>query len=494
MITVSDISFSYTERPLYEKVSFIVGKGQKVGLVGPNGAGKSTLFKVLLKELDIQTGKIELLGNIALVPQEVKHDPNMDVAPTIRDYIDPTHSHEDHEMKKLLHGMNFDEFELTDKPTDFSGGQKTKLALARALLAEPDILLLDEPTNFMDTEGKRFVMNFLGNYPKTLILVSHDLELMDHAIDKVLYVNPPLKTIEEYKGNYSQFKKLKEEKDALLKRQAVVADKAVKRMQEAVTKAMRFKGKKGVRVRVQLEKRLDRMKEALPELPAEVRKINIRLFDPPPVGELPIKAKGISKSYDGEEFIFKDLDFTMYRGERLALIGPNGAGKSTLIKLLMKQLEADSGSVEHSEGLKVGYYSQEFETFDFSKTLIELMEHASEKPEGMCRAMLGRFNFVGDKIYQKVESLSGGEKTRLSIGLITAAPSNLLILDEPTTYLDVLSQRIILEAIKEYKGTMLIVSHNPEFIKELHPNRAFLLPEAQFKYWDERLLDRVEEM
>lgn len=494
MITVKDISFSYTDKPLYERVSFIVGKGQKVGLVGPNGAGKSTLFKVLMNELDTTTGKVELLGDVALVPQEVKRDPNLDAAPTIRDYVDPDHVHEDFEMKKLLAGMNFDDLELDEKPTDLSGGQKTKLALARALLKEPDILLLDEPTNFMDTEGKRFVMNFLSQYPKTLILVSHDLELMDHAIDKVLYVNPPLRTIEEYKGNYTQFKKLKEEKDALLKRQSIVADKAVKRMQEAVTKAMRFKGKKGVRVRVQLEKRLDRMKESLPELPPEVRKINIRLFDPPPVGELPIKAKGISKSYDGTEFIFENLDFTMYRGERLALIGPNGAGKSTLIKLLMKKLDADTGTVSHADGLKVGYYSQEFETFDFSKTLIELMEYASEKPEGMCRAMLGRFNFVGDKIYQKVESLSGGEKTRLSIGLITAAPSNLLILDEPTTYLDVLSQRIILEAIKEYKGTMLVVSHNPEFIKELQPNRAFLLPEARFKFWEDSLLDRVEEM
>lgn len=494
MISVSNLSFSYTDKPLYEKVSFIIGKGQKVGLVGPNGAGKSTLFKVLMKEMDTTSGRVELLGNIALVPQEVKRDPNLDASESIRDYIDPTHTHEDFAMKKLLAGMNFEGFELDHKPTDLSGGQKTKLALARALLMEPDILLLDEPTNFMDTEGKRFVMKFLSNYPKTLILVSHDLELMDHAIDKVLYVNPPLHTIEEYKGNYSQFKKLKAEKDALLKRQAVQAQKQVKRMEEAVLNAMSFRSEKGVRVRVQLEKRLERMKENMPELPPEIRKIKIQLFEPLPIGELPIRAKGISKSYDGETKVFENLDLTIYRGERLALIGPNGVGKSTLIKLLLKKIESDSGEVIHSYGLTVGYYSQEFETFNFEKTLIELMEEASRKPEGMCRAMLGRFNFVGDKIYQKVESLSGGEKTRLSIALITSTPSNLLILDEPTTYLDVMSQRIILEAIKEYKGTMLVVSHNPEFIKELKPNRAFLLPEAKAKHWEDSLLDRVEEM
>lgn len=501
MITVSNLAFSYTEKPLYQKVNFIVGKGQKVGLVGPNGAGKSTLFKVLTGEMEETTGKVELLGSIAMVPQEVKRDPLMESSSTIRAYIDPRNEHGDFEINRLLAGMGIDDLPLDGKPTELSGGQKTKLALTRALLSEPDILLLDEPTNFMDTEGKRFVMNFLGNYPKTLLLVSHDIELMDHAIDKVLSVNPHLKTIEEYKGNYTQYKKLKAEKDALLIRQATVAKKQVKRMEEAVLHAMSFRSEKGVRVRVQLEKRLERMKENMPELPQEIRKIKVMLPDPLPVGELPIRALDISKSYgdlfdsaQGATQVLKHIDFTTYRGERLALIGPNGVGKSTLIKILVGSLEPDTGGVFRNEQLTLGYYSQEFETFDFSKTLMQLMEEASRKPEGMCRAMLGRFNFVGDKVYQRVESLSGGEKTRLSIALITAQPSNLLILDEPTTYLDVMSQRIILEAIKEYKGTMLVVSHNPEFIKELKPNRAFLLPEGRGVFWDDSLLDRVEEM
>ncbi len=494
MISVSNLSFSYTDKPLYEGVNFIIGKGQKVGLVGPNGAGKSTLFKVLMKEMDFTTGKVEIMGNTALVPQEVKRDPELENALSIRDYINPHKIHQDFEIHKLLHGMGLDDMDLDEKPTALSGGQKTKLALARALLMEPDILFLDEPTNFMDQEGKRFVMNFLSHYPKTLILVSHDIELMDHAIDKVLYVNPPLRAIEEYKGNYSQFKKLKAEKDALLKRQVIQGQKQVKRMEEAVKNAMGFRSEKGVRVRVQLEKRLERMKENLPELPPEVRKIKIRLIDPLPVGELPIRAVGISKAYDPQNPILTNVDLTIYRGERLALIGSNGTGKSTLIKMLVGTLQPDSGEIIRNQQLVLGYYSQEFETFDFSKTLLDLMHETSHKEMGMCRAMLGRFNFVGDKVYQKVESLSGGEKTRLSIALITAQPSNVLILDEPTTYLDVMSQRIILEAIKEYKGTMIVVSHNSEFIKELKPNRAFLLPEAKMKFWDDELLDRVEEM
>lgn len=492
MIKVSNVSFSYGEKPLYENISFVIGKGQKVGLVGPNGAGKSTLFNILTGEIDPTNGNVGRIGTIALVPQEVKRDPELEKAQSVRDYLDPNAQYQNYEMVKMLNGMGLTDIHLDDKPTDFSGGQKTKLALARALFAEPDILLLDEPTNFMDFEGKRFVMNFLSNYPKTLILVSHDLELMDHAVDKVLYVNPGLKTIEEYKGNYTEFKRLKEKKDELFKRKRIVEQKKIKRMEEAVVKAMRFKSEKGVRARVQLQRRLEKMKENLPELPSEIRKIRVVLPQVLPIGELPIRGIGISKSYQGEA-VLDNANITLYRGEKLVLIGPNGAGKSTLIKILTRILEPESGEVIHAPNLSLGYYSQEFENFDMSKKLITIMEEVSKKEEKFNRSMLGRFNFIGDKIFQRVESLSGGEKTRLSIALLCARPSNVLILDEPTTYLDVMSQRIILETLKEYKGTMLLVSHNPEFVKELKPDRAYLLPEAKLTYWDDEFLNRVDE-
>ena len=186
-----------------------VGKGQKVGLVGANGAGKSTLFKLLLGEYEPETGKVEVSGNILLVPQEVKHDPDMEKAATIRDYVDPKNEHEDYELLRIISKLELAQFGLDHSPKSLSGGQKTKLAITRALIQEPQVLLMDEPTNFLDTEGKAWVMNFLGRYPNTLMIVSHDLNLLDSKLDKVFEINPSTKKIDEYAGNYSSYQKLK---------------------------------------------------------------------------------------------------------------------------------------------------------------------------------------------------------------------------------------------------------------------------------------------
>ncbi|MCL5090513.1 MAG: ATP-binding cassette domain-containing protein [Patescibacteria group bacterium] len=221
----------------------------------------------------------------------------------------------------------------------------------------------------------------------------------------------------------------------------------------------------------------------------------MKLFLPEPlrVGELPIKAKEISKAY-GSLKVLKDLNFTIVRGERIALLGANGTGKSTLIKILNGVLEPDRGEVIRDENLSIGYYSQEFESFDLNKTLLESLTEKCSFSEGAARAFLGRFNFLGNKVFQRIGSLSGGEKTRLSIALLTGNNHNLLILDEPTTYLDVLSQRIILDTLKEYQGTMIIVSHTEEFINELSPDKAFLMPEGQMVFWSEDLLEKVGEV
>ena len=185
---------------------------------------------------------------------------------------------------------------------------------------------------------------------------------------------------------------------------------------------------------------------------------------------------------------------TLHRGERIALIGPNGVGKSTYIKIIMGLLIPDSGEIIKNSDLKIGYYSQEFETFDMNKTVIEIFAEKIQQTEGFARAFLGRYMFTGQKIFQKIETLSGGEKTRLSIALLTANNYNLLILDEPTTYLDVLSQRVILEALKEYKGAMLIVSHTPEFIIELAPERAYLFPEERMLFWENSIVEKIAEV
>lgn len=492
MLRVTNLSFSFSDKPLYEGVNFIVGKGQKIGLVGPNGSGKSTLFNILLGKEDGYKGKVKVGGNVVLVPQEVKYDPVMENSSSIRDYIDSENKYQDHELLKMLSGLQLN-LNLENDAKNLSGGQKTKLALARALLQQADILLLDEPTNFMDDAGKKWVMDFLSNYEGTLVVISHDIHLMDKTIDKVLSINPVTRKIEEYKGNYSAYLKLKKEKERLLAKQILIKQKHIKQMEKGLQKMSRFTSGKGVRKKTQQRRRIEKEKKQLPELPREIRSIRIKLPEPTRAGEIPLRAVNVNKSF-GNLQVLNDLTLSLRRGERIAFIGPNGVGKSTLIKILVGILNPDSGEVIIDDRTNIGYYSQEFELFDFNKNVLDTFTQTTKNNEGFARSFLGRFMFSGDKVYQRVSLLSGGEKTRLSIAVLTGRNHNLLILDEPTTYLDVTSQRIILEALKDYKGTMIIVSHTPEFVKELLPQRALLFPEGKIVYWENNLLEKVEEI
>lgn len=485
MISVQHLSFSHGSRLIFDEVNLSVMDNSKVGLIGPNGAGKSTLLKILCREEIPNAGKIEVIGSIGIVPQEVKHDPIMEACTTVREYLNPDHIKHDYELHKMISGVELSEVDLEGSPSVLSGGQKTRLALARALLAQPDILLLDEPTNFLDIEGKKWVMGFLASYPKTLILISHDLELLDKYIDKILFVDAHLGKIEEYKGNYTQALEQREEKESLLKKQVSLEQRNISRLEESAKKV-------GVRQRIILQRRVSRLKEKLPDLPPEVRAIKFKLPDPANVGAIPLSATDISKSY-GDKWVLENIDITLERGECVALIGPNGVGKSTFIKILMGLIKPDSGEVQRDYSLKVGYYSQEFENLDFKKTLLQTAMDAANTSEQIARPVLARFLFPADKVHQEVGTLSGGEKTRLSIALLLLANYNLLILDEPTTYLDMMSQSIILQVLKDYKGAVLIVSHTEDFIKELKPSRALILPENHFDLWSEDLLERVSQ-
>ena len=486
MLKVKDLAFGFGAKPLYEKVTFTVGKGQKIGLVGPNGSGKSTLLSIITGKETGYTGKVELMGSAVLVPQEIKYDAIMEKSPTVRSYVDPENQLQDFEINKMFSGIELS-IQLDHDPKTLSGGQKTKLALARALLMKPDILLLDEPTNFMDKAGKAWVMRFLSEYDGCVIVISHDLELMNSYIDKVLAVTPYNSTIEEYKGTYIDYVRLKKQKEENLRKELEIKSRHLKRTEE------RYNTSRAVATKSIIRRKMEREREALPELPPEFKKISVRLPEPKRVGEIPIRTIDVSKSY-GDLSVLKDVTFTILRNQRIALIGPNGVGKSTFIKILMGIIEPSSGTVTRDQELAVGYYSQEFETFDFTKSPMQIFCEETGNNEGFARAFLGRYMFTGDKVFQRVETLSGGEKTRLAIAVLTGKNNNLLILDEPTTYLDVMSQRVILESLKEYKGTMIIVSHTPEFIKELAPEKAYLFPEEKMVFWDDALLDKITEV
>ncbi len=304
MISVQNMSFGYGAKSVYEGVTFSVPLGYKVGLVGPNGAGKSTLLKILRKEEPVESGKVEVLGSIGFVPQEIKHDPILDKSESIKDYIDPGFLHQEFELKNMLDGLELGHLNLGVSPKGLSGGQKTKLALARALLATPDILMLDEPTNFMDVAGKRWVMDFLSTYPYTLIVISHDLNLLDQSIDKILEVDPAYNTINEYRGNYSKYLLLKVAKAELFEKNLKKQQKKVAQLEDSLRSMSGKTSAKGVRQRVMMQRRVERAKTALPELPQQAKMMKKIVFpDPFRVGATPLKLLDLSKSY-GEK---KDL-------------------------------------------------------------------------------------------------------------------------------------------------------------------------------------------
>ena len=490
MITATNLSFSYGYEPIFQSVSFAVNRGEKVGIVGQNGAGKSTLFKLLTKQEFPSDGTLVIGAHLSMVPQEVKYDQALIDATTIYEYVDPFHQHTKAEIHTIFHGLELEWEKLVSDPSSLSGGQKTKLALTKAFLASPEILLLDEPTNFLDTAGKKWVMQFLGQYPHTLLIVSHDLDLLDKHIQRVLFLNPHTHGIETYTGNYSTFMRTKKQQDALLTRKIINEQKHVKRMEEGLTNLRKLHSDKGVRQRVMQERKIERMKEKLPELPKELKTFKAKFPEPASIGSVPLSARHISQVF-GDQVVFKDLSLDIMRGERLALVGPNGVGKTTLIRILTGDLQPTAGEIIRSESLKLGYYSQESATFDDEQTLLEAVEAKGLIPRDKIYGFLMRFLFPTSRLNQKIGTLSGGVKTRLAIALLMMHPYNVLVLDEPTTYLDVMSQRIILEALKAYTGTMILVSHTPEFVDELKPDRVLMLPEQKVRGWSSDLLDRV---
>lgn len=494
MIQARNLSYSYGTKNIFEEVTFTVPSGYKVGLVGPNGAGKSTLFGLIMQKDQPDSGQIEVTGTIGYVPQEVKNDITLETTNTIKEYLDPTYLKTEYELESMLKGLELENLDLNRSPKDLSGGQKTRLALARALIAEPDILLLDEPTNFMDTAGKRWVMNFLMTYPYTLLIISHDLDLMDQAIDKVIEIDPLYKKVNESKGNLTKYLSLKEERQALQEKTLKKAVEKVERMQVGLSKLSGRTSAKGVRQRVIMQRRVERARDKLPTLPDTAKTMKkIKFADPAPVGATPLKVAHLNKTY-GEKEIIRDLSFYIERDERVALIGHNGSGKSTLIKMLMGMIPPDSGEILKDDRTKIGYYSQEFETFNMNDSVWDTIKQSGNFTDGYVRSTLSSFLFDKDKLQQTVGSLSGGEKTRLAIALLLMQDFNMLILDEPTTYLDVTSQRIILEALKSYKGTMFVVSHTEDFIKELQPKRAIFLPSQKIDFWSDHFLDKVSEL
>jgi ATPase subunit of ABC transporter with duplicated ATPase domains len=368
-----------------------------------------------------------------------------------------------------------------------SGGERRRVEIARVLFANADTLLLDEPTNHLDSDAKTWLMEFLRDYRGAVVVVSHDLSLLDSSITRVLHLDAG--RMIEYRGTYSQYQQARQREEKRLISLAHRQEAEIQRL-SLLAEVMRRQTAKRARTAKSIFKRVDRMKADRVAAPRRERKIKVSFPPPPHSGRVVLTATGLAKGYGGP-LVFRDVSFEVERGQRLLVMGLNGAGKTSLLRILAGESTPDSGTFKLGHGASLGYYAQEHEGIRQGVTVLAHMRQQSDADEPALRALLGMFNLTGDIARQDAATLSGGEKTKLALAQLVAGRHNLLLLDEPTNNLDPPSRTGVAGALAAWPGTMLIVSHDPEFVEALRPERVLFMPEGRLDYWEEDLLDVV---
>lgn len=531
-LTVRDLTVEIGGKLIVRNVSFEVRAGDKVGLVGRNGAGKTTLFRVLGGAAPQRAGSIlrsELTGYLSQDPRSdnvpldtsclarvlsaqgldqvavelealqaaVTEDPsqeNVELFGEAQERFENLGGYAaEAEVRRLIAGLGLGADRLDLTVGALSGGERRRLELARILFAGSELLLLDEPTNHLDADARDWLLRFLRNYGGALVVVSHDLGLLDEAITRVMHLDregeEAAGKLVEYRGTYSQYLVTRDLDEQRLGKLADRQDKAIKKLSTQAD-SMRGQTAKRARVAKNLDLRVQRIEAAKVDAPKKRRTMSMRLPDPLPCGRTVLEAQGLWKSY-GTVDVFEDVTFDVGRGERILIMGLNGAGKTTLLKILAGRLAADLGEV--SLGLKVcaGYFAQEHEGIVAGRNLLEHLREASPLGDDSLRALMGMFGLGGNKAFQDAASLSGGEKTKLALAQLVAGSHNLLLLDEPTNNLDPMSRTAVGKALANWAGTMVIVSHDPEFVRALDPDRVLTLPDGMIDYAREDHLDLV---
>jgi ATPase subunit of ABC transporter with duplicated ATPase domains len=501
MLEIRNLQYEIGGKTILKDVSAFLGSNEKTGLVGVNGAGKSTLLKLIVGKIEKDSGEININGTYSYLSQEIHKEIAFrysDQTLTIGEYLilDQGLDIEEWEINKFLNNLNMKDKDSYSILSELSGGQKIKVELIRILLKKPDLLILDEPTNFLDIPSSEWLMKYLINYPNAVLVVSHDLRLMNRGLSKIWFLNELNKNVEVYKGNYEKFLKLKEIQDASLVRSIMNMEKDSKRLEKS---AQQLAGRKTYKEAKRAAKRFEKVEELKEEIRmkekmlSKSKRMKITLPIPARCSRKVLGVTGISKSF-GSNIVLKDVNFEVERGQKVVVIGKNGVGKTTLLKIFAGKLEPTSGNFVWGENVLLGYYAQEYEDLDYKKTVLE---NVSSVPtlEGWTsqywRQFLGRFLITGDMVDQRVGTLSGGEKTRLALAKLFSQNLNVLLLDEPTTYLDPASQEVLLSALKEYKGTIIMVSHEPHFVGGLGVDHVLLMPEEKFLYYDIKYLQRV---
>ncbi|WP_414663364.1 ABC-F family ATP-binding cassette domain-containing protein [Horticoccus sp. 23ND18S-11] len=503
MLTIADVSKSYGTRELFSDVSIFIARTDRLGLVGPNGAGKSTLFNLILGEEKPDTGTIEWErgADFGFLPQEsapagdetILHiaTSGKKLEPTDDDYdIDYTL---EPRAKKILAGLGFKEGDAVKLAKTFSGGWVMRAHLARLLVAEPALLLLDEPTNHLDLEALLWFQDYLTRYPGGLVVISHDRAFLNALCTGMLELRAG--TLHYYHGNYDNFLN---EKEARKAQQAA----AFKNQQREIAHLQKFVDRFGAKASMasrakSKEKQIERLEAVAVEEPTEeLKRINFKFPQPPRSALKVIELEHVRQAY-GEHVVYKDLNFTAERGQRIVLVGPNGAGKSTLLKILAGVLPIQGGSVELGTNVVPGYFAQNrLDNLHADATVfenvMELRTNENQLTEQQARAILGAFLFRKDDVHKPVGVLSGGEKSRLALARILVKPPNLLLMDEPTTHLDIQSIDSLIGALKAYEGTLIFISHDVHFIRALdatvlHVHSGRLTPYAgNYDYYLEK--------
>ena len=495
MLTIANVTKSYGPRTLFAEVSLNIARSDRLGLVGANGAGKSTLFNIILGKDNPDEGLIEWErgANFGFLPQEsapVGDETILQIA-TSGGKLEPENDDDwdidytlEPRAKKILAGLGFRESDHEKLAKTFSGGWVMRAHLARLLVSEPTLLLLDEPTNHLDLEALLWFQDYLTRYPGGLVVISHDRAFLNALCTGMIELRG--QRLHEYTGNYDDFLL---ERVARKDRQQAMFKNQQREIAHLQTFVDRFGAKASMASRAKSkEKQIARLEEvAIDEPEDDLKKIQFRFPQPPRSGLKVMKLEHVQQAY-GEHVVYKDLNFECERGQRTVLVGPNGAGKSTLLKILAGVIPINGGVREEGGNVITGYFAQNrVDNLNPKLTVLENVMELRTTENGLteqqARGMLGTFLFRKDDVHKKVSVLSGGEKSRLALVKLLINPPNFLLMDEPTTHLDIMSIDALIAALKTYEGTLFFVSHDVHFIREvaktvLHVHSGRLTPYA----------------
>lgn len=529
---IDNLSLSFGTAEVYKNLTVEFNQNDKVGIIGVNGAGKTTLFKLILGELTPDAGTITVSSKIGYLPQVIED--NFDKEMSVFDYLlsarpikelenkltnlyeqiateknehnlkkymkditkveDELTYYEQYnaesELLKIIAGMSIDDALLDLKLKNLSGGQKSKIAFARLLYSKPETLLLDEPTNHLDLDTKDYIIEYLKNYKGLILVISHDTSFLDEITNKTLYIDKNKKTGTLYNGSYSKYEKIKKERELATSRLHDKQQKEEEKLKEIIARYIRGNEKKA-NIAKDRQKKLEKLLSEKVEVEKKNKytkfKINIKY----PSYSIPISCNNLTFGYTEENLLYQNLTFDLIRGEKFLIVGENGIGKTTLLKLIMNILTPLEGSINISEKTLIGYYAQEHDLLNKEKTIKENFSD-SGLTDYELRRFLGSFLFTNDDIFKKINILSPGERSRVALAKIALSGANTLLLDEPTNHLDPMTQLIIADTFKDYEGTMLVVSHNLEFVDNLGIERMLLLPSGRIMYYDKNVVLHYE--